>query len=331
MTTKPKEPVAIEKTRMILMSESTREAGAIPSEDVRNAMVGSLDAYVSHINSPAYKAKAHFGDLVAGIPDMGIMQLSLLQASDLVAADMWLSGETEIEGPEADEVHRGDPVLMHLLKGLRQQLASQLEESVGNKNLKPSVIRRDLLSGKIDLERTFVEYDELCKWLNERGYHPGDWMDEYTSEEGNVYTSLVDELYAIRARYQPPTSEGHAKLQSQWRREASGDFSEISPDFEKESLNALREIVKGYSVEVARLNRELGNRVTGDEVHALTPKGRKTLHRLIVALCVEAKVNPADRGAAATLAVITQRVGLPVGDDTIRKVLAELPEPAKGR
>lgn len=58
----------------------------------------------------------------------------------------------------------------------------------------------------------------------------------------------------------------------------------------------------------------------------LTSKSRRTLHYLIAALCLEAKINPGERGAAATLAAVTQRAGLPVGDDTIRKVLAELPE-----
>lgn len=294
-------------------------------------MSAGIDAYANYINSAAYKAKAAFDELVMGIPEMGIMHLNLLQASDLVAADMWLSGETDIEGPDADDIHRDDPVLMELLKVLRAQLAQQLAESVNNKSLKSSVIRRDLFTGEIDLEKTFIEYDQLYEWLTERSYHPGDWMDGYADDETNVYTSLIDELYVVRARYQSAGSDEHAMLQLQWRREASDIAVGIYPDAEQASLQTLREIVKGYSVEVARLNRELGNRVSGDDVRALTPKGRKTLHRLISALCVEAKVNPADRGAAATLAAITQRAGLPVGDDTIRKVLAELPEPSKDR
>lgn len=86
--------------------------------------------------------------------------------------------------------------------------------------------------------------------------------------------------------------------------------------------------------ELKRLERLRGDQTSPGEPllpEQETPKSRRTLLRLIAALCVEAKVNPADRGAAATLAAITQRAGLPVGDDTIRKVLAELPEASKDR
>ncbi|MES2682689.1 MAG: hypothetical protein V4650_04155 [Pseudomonadota bacterium] len=329
---KGKEPViSVTRTRSVTTPAPAYDGPTMTGEEVREQMSASFDAYTNYIESPAYKAKAAFDALVTGIPDMGIMHLNLLQASDLVAADMWLSGETDIEGPDADDIVRDDPALLALLKDLRAQLAAQLAESVNNKSLKSPVIRRDLFTGEIDLEKTFVEYDQLYEWLTERSYHPGDWMDGYAEEESNVYSSLIDELYVVRARYAPDASGEHAALLAKWRWETSDIATGIYPDPEQASLQTLREIVKGYSVEVARLNRELGNRVSGDDVRALTPKGRKTLHRLITALCVEAKVNPADRGAAATLAAITQRAGLPVGDDTIRKVLAELPEASKGR
>lgn len=67
------------------------------------------------------------------------------------------------------------------------------------------------------------------------------------------------------------------------------------------------------------------------EEESISPKSRRTLLRLIAALCVEAKVDPANRGAAATVAAITHRAGVPVGDDTIKKVLDELPEVKRDR
>lgn len=329
---KDKEPVfTVTKTRTYVTPATEYDGPTMTGEEAGKKLMEGFNVFSSYIDSPTYKARAAFTDLVMGVPDLGVMQLSLTQAADLVAADMWLSGETDIEGPDVDDIDRHDPVLMELLKDLRANLTAQLVVSVADKSLETTQLRMELLTGRVNPATTFVAHSALDEWLLQHEYQPGDWFNDYSEEEGKIYSELVDELYVIRARYAPTASEEEASLQRLWRSEASGISLGIYPDPEQASIQTLREIVKRYSVELARLNRELGNRVSGDDVRALTPKGRKTLHRLIAALCVEAKVNPADRGAATTLTAITQRAGLPVGDDTIRKILGELPEAKRDR
>lgn len=287
---------------------------------------GTKDYIFDYLNAPEYKARVEFEGVVSGVPDLGIMRLSLTKAGDLVAADMWLSGELKIEIPNADSIERNNPRLLKVLKEHRQRITGQLSESVESKALACSPLRRDLLTNRINPDVTFIEYDALYGWLTERDYSPGDWMHEYTEEEGKIYSQLIDELFTLRVMYSPAGSEEEANLRRRWRHEQNELVLEDDTDAQQASNRKLRELVQGFAIENARLNKALGEQTSGDDVRALTPKGRKTLYRLIAALCLVAKVTPSDREAVATLEAITRRAGVPVGDDTIRVVLSELPE-----
>jgi hypothetical protein len=69
----------------------------------------------------------------------------------------------------------------------------------------------------------------------------------------------------------------------------------------------------------------LGDRRAGSET-SLATRERQTLLIIVGALCRELGINPAERGAAKRLAESTERFGIPVTDETIRKFLKQLEE-----
>ncbi|MEL0325095.1 MAG: hypothetical protein VXA00_12125, partial [Rhodospirillales bacterium] len=58
----------------------------------------------------------------------------------------------------------------------------------------------------------------------------------------------------------------------------------------------------------------------------LTSKERNSLLVLIGALCKEVDVDPGQRGVAASLVAMTEKLGAPLTDDTIRKILKQIPD-----
>lgn len=66
---------------------------------------------------------------------------------------------------------------------------------------------------------------------------------------------------------------------------------------------------------------------TPSDEKALTSKERNSLLVLIGALCKQVGIDPKQRGVAASLVAMTELVGAPLTDDTIRKILSQI-EPA---
>lgn len=58
----------------------------------------------------------------------------------------------------------------------------------------------------------------------------------------------------------------------------------------------------------------------------MTTNERNTLLTIIAALCDYSAIIPVERGTASQIAKMTEEVGAPVTDDTIRKVLAKIPD-----
>lgn len=63
----------------------------------------------------------------------------------------------------------------------------------------------------------------------------------------------------------------------------------------------------------------------------MTTTERNTLLTIIAALCNNSAIDPAGRGAAGQIAKLTEKLGATVTDDTIRKVLAKIPDALESR
>lgn len=63
----------------------------------------------------------------------------------------------------------------------------------------------------------------------------------------------------------------------------------------------------------------------------LTSKERNSLLVLIGALCKEVDIDPGNRGVAASLVAMTEVLGSPLSDDTIRKILSQIEDAVAAR
>lgn len=58
----------------------------------------------------------------------------------------------------------------------------------------------------------------------------------------------------------------------------------------------------------------------------LATRQRKTCLTIIAALCLSAKIDPQARGASQRIKELTESLGVPVDDETIRTLLSEIPD-----
>ena len=63
----------------------------------------------------------------------------------------------------------------------------------------------------------------------------------------------------------------------------------------------------------------------------LAANERNTLLTIIAALCDNSVITPADRGSASLIATMTEEIGAPVTDETIRNVLSKIPNALESR
>jgi hypothetical protein len=63
----------------------------------------------------------------------------------------------------------------------------------------------------------------------------------------------------------------------------------------------------------------------------LSTSERNSLLTIIAALCQQARIQPQERGAPTKIANLTEAIGAPVSDDTVRRLLAKLPDALESR
>jgi hypothetical protein len=95
---------------------------------------------------------------------------------------------------------------------------------------------------------------------------------------------------------------------------------ELSPLHTKALLKQLGEEV-GESIDALVPQKST---LADTNTRNLNPKEKNTLLVLIAALCKEANIDPSTRGVASAIAKLTEQIGTPLSDDTIRKVLRQL-------
>ena len=81
--------------------------------------------------------------------------------------------------------------------------------------------------------------------------------------------------------------------------------------------------------EITRFIRALEDVPTDEK--ALVSKERNSLLVLIGALCKELGIDPKQRGIATSLVAMTEILGAPLTDDTIRKILKQIEDAVSAR
>lgn len=245
---------------------------------------------------------------------------SIPEAAELIAVDMWATGEIyKLPGfadPFPDEVdfddYDGDfdPRLVALLQGPIAQIQDLLCEAVERGELKPERIQRDFASNSLIREETYIEHESLVTWLEER------------ISLGDTFSEFVDDLSKIMEYLQ-----GEVKILNNVRKVDRSLFRSIlwrNPDVKSilESLRSQAEIV---------LTQHVASQNDNPTDKPMNTRSRRTHQAIIAALCEKAGIDLAARGAAQKIIDALELKGVSVDGNTIRKILKEIPDSLEAR
>lgn len=269
-------------------------------------------------------ARSAFISRVEDVPDFGVLQLSLLEAANLIAADMWLQDEERPDLPDIDEMEAlspRDPRLLRALQSQRLVLCRRLIDSAANGSLACSKVALDLMSGDLDPERTYVHFRSLSAWLARHEYPAGEYIQEYEEAEAGIIDAVASALFDIR-NIRESAFEIHDPEPGchPWISEALGDGDER----ESETQESLRNALRAYAAQVRVLKQQLSEQNTSRTADRLNPKGRNTLYRIILGLAKQAKIDLNAREAVSKVVRLTEDAGVAVRDDTVRTVLRDV-------
>jgi len=85
---------------------------------------------------------------------------------------------------------------------------------------------------------------------------------------------------------------------------------------------------KFASLETHRSDKQLAKREPRED---LDPRERTSLLTIIAALCNYSDIDPKDRGSVSKIAEMTEEIGAPVSEDTVRKWLKAIPDARERR
>lgn len=105
---------------------------------------------------------------------------------------------------------------------------------------------------------------------------------------------------------------------------------QVDRDALKARIEKAADVYRNMMQELDTIKRERDSlRAKVDK--AMTTTERNTLLTIIAGLCDYSAIVPAERGSASQIAKMTEEVGAPVTDDTIRKMLSKIPDALESR
>jgi hypothetical protein len=269
----------------------------------------------------------HNGFPLQFVEDFGVWHLTLRQAAELTAVDMWFSGvnDFEIEEPENFDGDPRDPQLLAMLTTPISRFEQSLTSSVNAGHLKANRVGRNF-DGNLDPLRTYIRLQDLEEWLRECDYETGDIFGEYQSAEAEIAAALSDEVVHLRAL----ARRGHGEIQ----KFANQVWLAKTGKLDSADTEGLLAALKSAIAENERLKAKLVS--TGDGKPAkvdrpLSTRARRTLLTIIAALCEHAKLDPKGRGTAQRIREASENLGAPVDDETIRSALREIDDALETR
>ncbi len=137
------------------------------------------------------------GQTLLELEGFGVWMLSLEEAAELIACDLWATGD--VDAPALNE-YSGSLISMEV----RDQLANvkaiflpKLTNAIEIGRLTAGKIMRDF-DEVIIPDQTFIDYTALCGWLEGRGYSTGDAFEEWYDRALNISDRLVEEQIWLR-------------------------------------------------------------------------------------------------------------------------------------
>ena len=127
------------------------------------------------------------------IPNFGIGYLTIKEAAELVATDMFASGEfSDIEEQKDWNGNMGDPNILMVLKSKIKLFEQRLITAIDKNQLKAVTCKRDF-DEKIILESVYIDSDELQSWLIKHDYYPADVFSDWMEHQADIYETIKDD------------------------------------------------------------------------------------------------------------------------------------------
>lgn len=246
------------------------------------------------------------------VPNCGIWHLTIPEAAELVALDMWGTGTINIEG-SSDWDGEHDPRLLESLSDHIAGFETRLLDAIDSGHLIAPTKRRDF-NDRLVPDDTYIEYGELSKWLDERHYERGDLIAAWVEQEAE-FAELTRGAMTYRRAAQ---KLGIAK---KWNLDdpESYDMTSAFKILAEENRRLKEQLVRVQSNQPAKVDRPLLTRE------------RRTLLTIIAAFCKYESIDPKQRGTPTDIAKMTDDLDAPVTAETIAKVLAEIPDALETR
>lgn len=253
-------------------------------------------------------------DSLFRMPNFGVGATHLKAAGAMIAKDMWLAGDVTIE--ELSEDFDGDedsPVLFAALKDMREELVEKLRLSAERGNLKTVLTIRDF-DDNIDPGRTYVDEHELLRWLRERGYSAGHYVERWMEDEEKISHKLCEESLFLRTSNNDPRF-----LSFSTHRRVESDESDIE---------TLRAAYKSVLIEMQILKEkfEYVSRQPQKPEGEMNPKARNTLLVMIGALCGELNVSLESGKFAPRMKEVLERSGIKADPGPFRRMPPDILE-----
>lgn len=256
------------------------------------------------------------------LPEFGSSHYSLSDAALVAALDMWASDKVSGVPCDGALYERDGPELRKALEPLRSQLVAELARSVEAGQLAAEVRARNPSDSRPIPERTFIHLQDLVGWLEVQHAHEcGDVIEDIEELHDRDPWRLASLVAEARARLRHPLPD----------RNQNGGAAKTGDDV-AEHVKSLERDLEAARLHIAHLEtlKAGGLGFVGDDKRAIT-RQRRTLLTVIAALCQKARIDPAGRGAAMAIASMTEDLGAPVSDDSIRAMLRDIPDAIENR
>lgn len=154
-----------------------------------------------------------------------------------------------------------------------------------------------------------------------------DYDDNEFQKGSKAAKKVLDHYIASNDLTDDETSQLIEKYQEERKVFLGGkrEFERMPSYFPSGGLDEHDYVLVVRTKEVTRFIQSLEE--TPSEAKPLTSKERNSLLVLIGALCKQADINTSTRGISTSLVAMTELIGAPLTDDTIRKILSQI-EPA---
>lgn len=246
------------------------------------------------------------------IPNFGIYHLSIRQAAELIALDMWYSGETDVSEPEGWDGTEYDPKLIEALAKYVKDFEARLLNALELGRLKVVNIKRNL-DEQILSSETYIEFEDLRGWLYQRGYDGGDHFNEWMFTETDIAALVLREVNQLRA----VIKENKGSIPRAFISGADDNLHEMYKKmaFDNQSLkNEIQQLKESQSHQT-KLN------------NPVSTKARKSFLLIIEALCKKNNIDSQERGAAAIIQrFVNTSIGKSIDEDTVKKILNQIPD-----